>query len=510
MDEKKVDLNHEEFIDAEQRETVVFTADDDKNVCRKIDKHLLPLLVWTYFLQILDKYLLGLAAVWGLQEDAKLHGTQYSSMASMNAIAQLVWLPFSSYLLVRLPTKPFMAALVFGWGCALLGMGFSHSYGALCATRFLLGLFEAACLPLFAMVTSQWYRRQEQPLRVAFWYGTNGIATMLGSLMSFAIGHVKSPHIKAWQLVFIIPAIFTILTGPLLLWLLPSTIQDAPWLNEREKIVAVERVRSNQTGTGSKEFKTSHLKEAMWDPKTWLLVATSVLLNAGANVTGTFGGLLIKGLGFNNYITSLLNIPFGAVQLLVIVLFAWLATRFRVKGAFLAGCCIPVIAGAALLFASGRAKKDQTVNLVGYYLLGFIFAGNPLIVSWAISYTGGATKKAVVMAIYNIGSSAGNIVGPFLFEAKDKPYYKKGLGIVLGMFGALFLLVLLQIFTLTFLNKRNADKREAAGLPRNIVDRSMMTRAEEEAAGQHEAHDVKDDSEDDITDMKNIKFVYVL
>lgn len=111
----------------------------------------------------------------------------------MNAIAQLVWLvsatpvflgferllttrvlvtllqPFSSYLLVRLPAKYYMAGLVFGWGGALLGMGFSKSYASLCATRFLLGLFEAACLPLFAMITSQWYRRQEQPLRVATW-----------------------------------------------------------------------------------------------------------------------------------------------------------------------------------------------------------------------------------------------------------------------------------------------------------------------------------------------------
>jgi len=40
-----------------------------------------------------------------------------------------------------------MAGLVFGWGCALLGMGFSKSYASLCATRFLLGLFEGASSP---------------------------------------------------------------------------------------------------------------------------------------------------------------------------------------------------------------------------------------------------------------------------------------------------------------------------------------------------------------------------
>lgn len=164
------------------------------------------------------------------------------------------------------------------------------------------------------MITSQWYKRQEQPLRVATWYGTNGLATMLGSLMSFAIGYVKSPVISRSQLVFILPACLTILTAPIIVWVVPSTIDDAKWLNEHDRAVAYERVRFNQTSTGSTKFKVPQLLEALWDPKTWVMVCTSVLLNAGANVTGTFGGLLVKGLGFDNFKTSLLNMPFGAVQ----------------------------------------------------------------------------------------------------------------------------------------------------------------------------------------------------
>jgi hypothetical protein len=65
------------------------------------------------------------------------------------------------------------------------------------------------------------------------------------------------------------------------------------------------------------KFKVPQLWEALYDPKTWILVGTSVLLNAGASVTGTFGGLLIKGLGFDNYRTVLLNMPFGGVQFLI-------------------------------------------------------------------------------------------------------------------------------------------------------------------------------------------------
>ncbi len=67
----------------------------------------------------------------------------------------------------------------------------------------------------------------------------------------------------------------------------------------------------------SAKFKVPQLAEALYDPKTWVLVGTSVLLNAGASVTGTFGGLLIKGLGFDNYHTVLLNMPFGGVQFMI-------------------------------------------------------------------------------------------------------------------------------------------------------------------------------------------------
>lgn len=60
-------------------------------------------------------------------------------------------------------------------------------------SRALLGLFEAGCLPLFSLLTSQWYRRSEQPVRVAVWYSTNGLATVVAALLSFGLSHVSSP-----------------------------------------------------------------------------------------------------------------------------------------------------------------------------------------------------------------------------------------------------------------------------------------------------------------------------
>lgn len=125
--------------------------------------------------------------MFGLSVDAKLQGNQYSLISTVNAMAQLGWQPFSSYLIVRVPARTLMTVLVFGWGAAQACMAAATSFPALMATRFFLGLFEAGCLPLFSILTAQWYRRSEQPVRVAAWYSTNGLATMFAAIVSYGL-----------------------------------------------------------------------------------------------------------------------------------------------------------------------------------------------------------------------------------------------------------------------------------------------------------------------------------
>jgi MFS family permease len=93
-----------------------------------------------------------------------------------------------------------MPALVLGWGIAESAATGCTSFGSLLATRFLLGLFEAGCMPLFAIMTSRWYRRAEKPIRIAWWSSMNGTASMAASLLSYGLGHVHSDLLCSWQM----------------------------------------------------------------------------------------------------------------------------------------------------------------------------------------------------------------------------------------------------------------------------------------------------------------------
>lgn len=179
---------------------VPLTAEESKRICHKTDRTILIVLVWVYFLQILDKTVLGYGATFGLEEDTGLTGNQYSLVGSISPIAQLAWQPFSSFLIVKVPHKILMPVLCLGWGIAQACMAACHNFGSLMAARFFLGLFEAGCLPLFSVITSQWYRRAEQPLRIAAWYSTNGMATILAAALSYGLAHIQSDVLFPWQM----------------------------------------------------------------------------------------------------------------------------------------------------------------------------------------------------------------------------------------------------------------------------------------------------------------------
>ncbi|TQS33971.1 hypothetical protein Golomagni_05667 [Golovinomyces magnicellulatus] len=494
---------------------VALTEEDSRRICRKTDRVILVILVWVYFLQILDKSVLGYGATYGLKTDTKLTGNQYSLVGSMAAIARLAWQPFSSWLIVKVPHRILMPSLCLGWGIAQACMAASHTFGHLLATRFFLGLFEAGCLPLFSIITSQWYRRAEQPIRIAAWYGTNGAATMVAAALSYGLGHIKSDILKEWQIIFLFVGLVTIVSAPIVYWKLDNDIPSARFLTEYEKAQAIERLRANQTGTGSREFKWDHVLEMIMEPKTYLWVAMSLLLNVGASVANTFGPLIINGLGFDKYKASLLNIPFGALQVIVILLGSYLAQKGRLKGAVLALFALPVVAGLAVLYSVPRDDSAKGALLGGYYLLAFLFGGNPLIVTWIVGNTAGTTKKSVLMSFYNAASSAANIIGPLLFDSKDAPEYKPGLRACLGIFVALVVVILSQWANLIMLNKLQEKKRVSNGKPAKVIDHSMQDTYQDAAAdadgeqGGSDGTAVGQQAFLDLTDRKNDEFVYI-
>jgi len=50
---------------------------------------------------------------------------------------------------------------------------------------------------------------------------------------------------------------------------LPDSPVDAKFLNDHDKLIALERLRANQMGVVSTEWKWEHVIESLLDIKTW-------------------------------------------------------------------------------------------------------------------------------------------------------------------------------------------------------------------------------------------------
>ncbi|CAK7236167.1 hypothetical protein SBRCBS47491_009544 [Sporothrix bragantina] len=485
---------------------VNLTDEQNKRIRRKTDKTILVLLTWVYFLQVFDKAVLSTSALFGLQQDTGLTGNQYSLVSSIAAIAQLAWQPFSAMLIVKVPPRILMPAMTLGWGIAEASIASCKSFPALLAARFFLGLFEAGCLPLFTYMTALWYRRSEQPVRIAIWNGMNGVSTMAAAAISYGLGHIESDLLRPWQIIFLFAGLLTIISAPLVYWKLDNDISVARFLTEEERIQGVERLRVNQTGEINHAFKWQHVIEVALEPKSWLWVAMIILPNMASGMTSAFGTLIIEGFGFNKFQTSLLNIPFGFMQLIIILLSCWAAQKAKIKSAVIVAFTIPAIAGTAMLYAVPRTHASQPALLAAYYLCAFLFAANPLILSWAIANTAGATKKSTMLSVVQAGVSAGALSGPLLFNANQAPYYKPGIRAVLGIFIALIAACCFQVANLLFLNRQKRKQRIAAGKTADIVDASMQNKVTI-SKGQEQALD--EVAALDLTDKANDQFVYV-
>ena len=308
--------------------------------------------------------------------------------------------------------------------------------------------------------------------------------------------------------IFLFVGLITVITAPFVYWRLDNDIGSARFLTEQERLQGIERLRANQTGTGNREFKMQHVVEAGLEIKSYLWIAMAMFLNIGASAQNIFGPLILGGLGFDEYKTMLLNMPFGALQFIMILLASYLVQKGRLKAPVLAAFMLPVIAGFAILFSVPRTGSSQGPLMAGYYLLSFLFGGNPLLVAWIVANTGGQTKQSVTLSLYQASTSAGNIVGPLLFDEKDSPAYLPGLRACLGVFAAMGACVLFQWANLLVLNKMQEKKRVANGKSARIVDQSMQNRyhdAEEEGA----ENTVGNQAFMDLTDRENDEFVYL-
>ncbi|TPX16512.1 uncharacterized protein E0L32_003806 [Thyridium curvatum] len=469
-----------------------------KKILRKIDMYILPFLCATYALQFIDKTSLGYSSVYGIIQDNHLVGQDYSWAASIFYFGYLLFEYPGVAILQRFPVAKFLGINIILWGAILMCTAACSSFASLATVRFLLGVFEATISPGFVAVTGMWWTRQEQASRSALWISFLGVGSFVGTLIAFGIGHITG-SLSPWKYIYLILGAITVIWGVVFYLFVPDGPAQVRWLNEEEKVIAIQRLIENKTGTKSRRFVKEQVYEAVVDPKIIILGLIS-FVNAIASGGLSFGSLLVNGLGFNPIQTTLMQLPLSAIQLIAQLAAGFLASKIKKSRLHIGSLCMipPMLTKSSQIIGTCLINQLHTDNkwgrLVGLWLLGSYPVGFMVILGLLSTNIAGSTKRSVASGWVFVCYCVGQIAGPQFFKSSQAPSYHSG--IVAMLCGFVLNLVLNQVLRLLYVleNRRR--------------DRDLEGKSEEELA------DMKRESElqgfEDVTDKHNVMFRYVL
>ncbi|KAJ5771590.1 hypothetical protein N7520_002119 [Penicillium odoratum] len=474
------------------RGQVVVDEATNKRLKRMIDRRVLVIMICTYFLQALDKGTMSFSSIMGIKKDAHLEdGQKYSWLTTCIYIAVLTVEYPTNWIIQRVPIAKYLGINICLWGMTLAMHAACHNFAGLATVRTLLGIFEACCQPIFVVLSSMWYKREEQAATVTYWYMMNGAQQIVGGLLAYCFTLIGGDKVlKSWQALFLTYGVVSVMWGIFVLWYMPDSPMRAKCFSEEDKHLMIERLRSNQTGIQNKEFRSYQVWEALRDPQTWCYCSIQIFTTLPTSGLGAFAGIIMTGFNFTTLQSQLLAMVLGFYIIIILLTSAWLVKKYNQNLLVMLGFVVPSYIGTIVLMTVANTTLATKVGLLfSYYITLSFWSAQTLCLSMVSRNIAGQTKKATVVAATFISWAAGNAIGPQVFLDWDAPRYHIAWSVHLACYACMTAAVIYLRFHLIRQNKKKDAILAAEGL--TAADPNLIHAFE------------------DKTDRENINFRYV-
>ncbi|KAL8942665.1 MAG: hypothetical protein Q9216_001519 [Gyalolechia sp. 2 TL-2023] len=254
----------------------------DRRVRRKVDLFLIPVMWVGYGLVYYDKAILGSAVLFGMTEDLDLRVVDRSKDPPTASTDRLSWATSMFYfgmlaglypltfLLQRFTMGRVLGGIVILWGLVAMLTAAVTSWQGLFVQRFFLGFVESIMPTAFMCIIASYYTQKEQALRQSWWFSATGGWTIIGGALNYGFAQITGGSLKRWQYIYLLAGALTVIYGGIC-FLIPNSAVSAWFLTPEERVIAVERLRKGQTGVRCQKLKSSQLREALLDPKIWIV-----------------------------------------------------------------------------------------------------------------------------------------------------------------------------------------------------------------------------------------------
>ncbi|KAJ3546755.1 hypothetical protein NM208_g1851 [Fusarium decemcellulare] len=356
------------------------TDPEEIRLVRKLDLWIMPTLCLMYFLNYVDRNAIAQARLNNLEEDLNMSGTEFNTTVSILFVGYVLMQVPSNMLITKVKPGIYMSAWMLVWavvsGCTAL----VKNYEGLLVCRFFLGITEAPFYPGATYILSIFYTRKEVAARIALLYCAQILATGFSGLIAAGI-FAGMDGLKGIE----------------------------------EDVALLSYAKLSPVGV---------LFQLVFPYVSPLLSYDQSNANLSSSIS------VVKTLGFNTTITLVMTCPPFIFAGAAGIFFGWSSGRLHERTWHITVGLSVAIAGFVLAAA--------TMNTAARYVACFIFpmgayAVNSVIIGWASSTLSQTKeKKAVVLAMTNVGGQIGYIYGAYLWPKSDGPRYGIGFGASAG------------------------------------------------------------------------------
>lgn len=228
---------------------------------------------------------------------------------------------------------------------------------------------------------------------------------MVSPLLNYGLGHITGA-LAPWRYMYIFAGSITILWAFVIYFFMPPDPVRAKGFTERERFIAVSRMRINNSGVRNTHFKIAQLWEILLDIKFWLVFAMAFCIVVANGPFSTFAPIIISQLGFSGLNSLLLLLPAGFVTGTVSLVAPYCAYRFPGWRAHIVTICVSGTILASLLL--WQLPMEQVGGrLFAIYILASYGGGYAVLMSLAIANTAGYTKKSLASSGLFVGYCGG-------------------------------------------------------------------------------------------------------
>ncbi|SPO06974.1 related to putative tartrate transporter [Cephalotrichum gorgonifer] len=422
---------------------VIVDEKTEAAVFRKLDIRIVPMVMWCYLMNMMDRVNIGNARLFGLEEELKLKKNQFQIAVSVLFITYCLFEAPSNMIIKKMKPARYLAGLTLAWGFTATFSAFVSNFASLIVCRLLLGLFEAGFFPGVVLYLSMFYPRRRLALRVAYFFATAALSGVVGGLVAYGISDMdNAAGWRAWRWIILINGAPTILTGIVIPFVLPNSPDTAKFLTTEDK-ENLRRIHNAQIG------KAPNLRNMVWDDvkdgmKDWTTWAYCFALFPTLTMLYSFVVFLptiIHGIGtWDATQVQALTAPVYAVGALTYILSAYYSDKTQFRGYFVMGSILSAIVGYGMLIANAGSG----VSYAGTFFVSIgIFISSGISFAWVPTNNPRYGKRAFSTGMHLcIGNSSG-VASPFLFAADQAPTYRPGYAASMGMLVVSFALNLL-------------------------------------------------------------------